>query len=238
MQKKSDTNIPLSPEETYLASQLMGSGMFSAIQLSKELDQIRKRRELAERGDAHVLKIPIPMDKLKTAAADEDSSIIGRAVRFNRHPLRMLVGGQSGFSSAKKEYYKMQREQIAKELQKAQHEYINVLQQIKTGSESSTPNVDAFCCGIVEHTLNEKDAAMTAENTDINDTAVRRLLGDTFHTIKKPFQPALDLGATTLLSSTAGTAYLTYLLRKKMREEPDKYLEEDLPTRVELEPYK
>jgi hypothetical protein len=63
------------------------------------------------------------------------------------------------------------------------------------------------------------------------------MLGDVMNVAKKPFQPAIDTAATRLLGTAAGSAYLTYLLRKKMREEPESYMQESLPTRVELQPY-
>jgi hypothetical protein len=75
------------------------------------------------------------------------------------------------------------------------------------------------------------------QEPEIEDGAIRRLLGDTLGVVKKPFQPALDTAATGLVGTAAGGAYLTYLLRKKMREEPENYMSESLPTRVELEPY-
>jgi hypothetical protein len=63
------------------------------------------------------------------------------------------------------------------------------------------------------------------------------MIGDLLGVVKKPFKPAIDTAAGGLLSTGTGAAYLTYMLRKKMRENPDKFMEEKLPTRVELEPY-
>jgi hypothetical protein len=135
----------------------------------------------------------------------------------------------------------MEKKNIALQLHHAQQEYLNTLQRIKQGEE--TPNVDAFCNGMASETtiseLIEKDAA-TAEDVEIGDGSIRRLLGSALGVAKKPIQPALDLGATGMAGTGAATAYLAYVLKRKMREQQngDKYLDSDLPTKIELEPYR
>lgn len=244
--KKANTDIPLSPEEAYLASQLFGKSLFSAIQLAKHQELRKRMQGPSVEGDADVLKIPIPanlMPGAKTAAYNANDSapvspgVLAKALEFNNNPIRMLLGGQSGFRDAKKEYYIKEKANIQNELMKAQKEYIDLLQQIKTGSEKETPCVDAFCNGIAHQALLPKEAS-EADDVQIEDGAVRRMLGDATSVLKKPFRPAIDTAAGGLLSTAGATAYLTYLLRKKMREEPESYLHESLPTRVELQPYK
>lgn len=276
-EKKADTNIPLSPEESYLASQLIGKSLFSAIQLAKE-QEIRKNmleQKGGPMGDGNILRIPIPQHLLpsqKQASAQpspndsSDPGVFARALKLNTHPVKKLMGMQSGFRDAKKEFFMREKEQIEKELMLAQKEYISLLERIKMGEESgeitktaSTPCVDAFCNGIAYAALFEKDAEELPDlapeikslfdkvasamkvaqpnDVDIADGSVRRVLGDILHGVKKPFQPAIDTGAGALLTTAAGSAYLTYLLRKKMREEPDRYMQESLPTKVELQPY-
>jgi hypothetical protein len=237
---KAAADIPLSPEESYLASQLFGKSLFSAIQLAKEqeLQKSLSNRALSGKMDEDVLKIPIPAHLMQTPEKrGEDGelrdSVFGRALNFNKHPARMILGGQAGFRDAKKEYFEAERSNIQRELMQAQQEYMQLLEQIKTGSEQETPLVDLFCNGIADYTLFEK----TADDPNIEDGSIKRLMGEALGVAKQPFKPAIDTVAGGLLSTGAGTAYLTYLLRKKMREEPDTYLEENLPTRVELVPY-
>lgn len=170
--------------------------------------------------------------------ADEpDPGIFGRAFKSQQNPIRLLVGAQSGFRDAKKDYYMKQRARINDELAIAQREYVDLLGKIKTGSteDQPTPYVDAFCNGMAHVTLFGKEASH--EDVDIADGSMARLMGDVMSTAKKPFQPVIDTAASGLLGTGTGAAYLTYLLRKTMREEPEKYMQEGLPTRVELEPY-
>jgi hypothetical protein len=174
----------------------------------------------------------------KQGEAEEahEPGILGRAFKAQQNPLKLLAGGQSGFRDAKKNYYMRQRANIENELADAQREYIDLLGKIKTGGEQGeTPYVDAFCNGIAHTTLFGKEAA--SEDTDIADDSMKRLMGGVLNQAKKPFQPAIDTAASGLLGTGTGAAYLTYLLRKSMREEPEKYMNEGLPTRVELQPY-
>lgn len=239
--KQASTPIPLSPDESYEASQLLGRSLFSALQLARE-QEMRKNQQAHKYNieDERVLRIPIPsnlMPSQKMAEEfDEDPGAFSRAFgALNKHPMRMLVGGQTGFRDAKKDYYMQQKEQIQKELMHAQKEYIDTLSRIKTGSEEATPCVDAFCNGIAHNTLFGKTA--THKNVEIEEGSVKRMLSDAKNMAMKPLQPATDFAANNLLRTAAGSAYLTYLLRKKLREEPDKYMDEHLPTRVELQPY-
>jgi hypothetical protein len=241
MQKQSSTNIPLSPEEEQEASHLFGRSLFSAIQLAKE--KALRSRMLSARGDtedANVLKIPLPahlMTQPKIAEEFEDPGMLSRAFKMQNHPIQMLLGGQQGFGDAKKDFYMSEKARIQKELMSAQKDYIDLLGRIKTGSEyEDTPCVDAFCNGIAHEVMFEKVSSI-AEDTQIEEGSVKRLLGDVAGLAKKPFQPAIDTAASGLLGTGAGAAYLTYILRKKMREQPDSYMQDALPTRVELEPY-
>jgi len=229
MNKYANTKIPLSPEDSYLASQLLGGSLFSAIQLNQEMQRIR---DLEKRRDDQTLTIPLPMDKLKVAEDEGTPGIIGRALRFNRSPIRTFIGAERGFEGAKKDYYDAERAEIAKQLELAQKEYLHTLQRIKTGEE--TPCVDSFCSGMATE-LALGDVEKTAE-TDISDGSVRRVLGDILGIAKKPLQPAIDLGATGLLGTAAGSSYLTYLLKKQMRDSGrDQGFTGD-PTRVQLVP--
>jgi len=179
-------------------------------------------------------------DGYKQGSETEDSAepgILGRAFKAQHNPLKLLVGGQTGFRDAKKQYYMRQRALINNDLDAAQREYVDLLGKIKTGAsnDTATPYVDAFCNGIAYTTLFGKEASH--DDTDIADDSMKRLMGDVMHHAKKPFQPIVDTAAGGLLSTGTGAAYLTYLLRKTMREEPEKYMQEGLPTRVELQPY-
>jgi hypothetical protein len=302
MNEKANTPVPLSPEEAYLASKLLGKSLFSAIQLNKEMD---RAKALQQQESNDILRIPIPVQKLgeeKTYGYDYDPikdilqrfdlghlanppevetdenilsgfrhrhfkskhpikhllgknphkkytekkgeiegeppGIIGRALRFNRNPIRTFVGGEAGFSEARKEYYELEKRKIQEDLRKAQEEYLGVLQRVKQGEE--TPMIDAFCNGMAtELTIPElSKSAATAEDVEIGDGSIKRLLRSALGVAAKPAQPALDLGATGLLGAAGGTGYLTYILKKKMRErDNDRYMESTLPTRVELEPF-
>jgi hypothetical protein len=242
MYKQSSTDIPLSPEEQQEASHLFGRSLFSAIQLAKE--NALRRRMLSSIGDEEddsVLKIPLPahlMPQPKIAEDFEDPGLLSRALKIQNHPIQMLLGGQRGFGDAKKDFYMSEKARIQKDLMNAQKDYIELLGRIKTGSaDESTPCVDAFCNGIAHEVMFEKVSSV-AEDTQIEEGSIKRLLGDVAGLAKKPFQPAIDTAASGLLGTGAGAAYLTYMLRKKMREEPDSYMEDSsLPTRVELEPY-
>lgn len=255
------TDIPLTPDEAYQASKMFGGSLFSAIQLSKELERIRAAKEQRSSVRDDVLRIPIPAEllpasrtkqastlppsgssrrlvqKIAQDGAEASTGVIGRALKLNRHPVRLLAGGQNGFGDAQREFHAQEKAQIAKELQLAQQEYIRTLQQIKMGQE--TPHVDAYCSGMAENLMfgTQKQGADTAAEVGIADHSIRRLLGDAFNAAKRPFRPVTDAAATGLLSTGTSAAYLTYLLRKKMHEDPDKYMQEGLPTKVELVPF-
>ena len=162
-----------------------------------------------------------------------EPGMLARAFKNQSNPISMLFGSQTGFRDAKKDYYLQQKKRIQDELMAAQQDYMDVLSKIKTGSSLETPCVDAFCNGIAYSSLFQK----TAEDVNIEEGAVGRMLGDMLGGIKKPFQPAVDAATSGLVGTGAGSAWLTFLLRKKMREEPEKYMEQNMPTRVELAPY-
>jgi hypothetical protein len=240
MNNLANTPTPLSPEEAYLASKLLGKSLFSAIQLTKEMDRMK---EVEQHKANEVLKIPLPIQKMSEEKQADDlegkpPGIIGRALRFNRNPIRTLVGGEAGFSEARREYYEMEKQEIHKALRLAQENYLATLQKIKQGEE--TPMVDAFCNGMATELLIPELAktSATAENVEIGDGSIKRLIKKTLGVAAKPVQPAIDLGATGLLGTAGGTGYLAYILKKKMREkDQDSFMESELPTRVELEPY-
>jgi hypothetical protein len=240
MQKQALTDLPLSPEEQYEASTNFGRSLFSALQLARAREA-RRQEEMfgnTDLEDESVLRIPIPehlMPHPQKTAAYGDNSVLSRALRNQSHPLRMVMGGQEGFRDAKKDYFLQEKQRIQSELASAQKEYIDLLTKIKTGAHEETPHVDSFCNGIAYEAVFEKEAFH--EDVPIEEGSVRRLLGEAVSVAKKPFDPAIDLAATGLLNTGSGAAYLTYLLRKKMREEPDAYMRDKLPTRVELQPY-
>lgn len=187
-------------------------------------------------GAAGLIGAPLILDSaLSSKQAEDQVGLIASALsKAKDNPIRMLLGGRSGFRDAKKEYYMQQKAQIQQELMDAQKEYIDTLSRIKTGSaEEATPCVDAFCNGIAHYAMFGK----TAEEVDISDDSVKRLLGDIAKKISSPVRPAAEAAASGLLNTAAGSAYLTYIMRKQMREEPEKYMEQHLPTRVELQPY-
>lgn len=238
--KTASTPIPLSPEERYEASQLMGRSLFSAIQLAKDQEARRNAALRNMQGeDERVLRIPIPKDLLPQKVAEDHSSIIGEAMnQLHSHPIRMLVGGQEGFRNAQHEYYLKQKQQIAKELESAQKEYLDTLSRIKMGEEAETPCVDAFCNGIAHMVTFGKTASFKEdEDIPIEHGALKRMLSDSAGAATAPFRSAATTVAGGVMGTGAASAYLTYLLRKRMREEPDKYMEQQLPTRVELQPY-
>lgn len=240
MNNKANTPTPLSPEEAYLASKLFGRSLFSAIQLSKEVNRMQDMQK-DEADD--VLRIPIPVNKMgEEKQANElegqPPGIIGRALRFNRNPIRTFVGAESGFSEAKRQYFEAEKAQIQKALRQAQEEYLQTLEQVKRGEE--TPLVDSFCNGVATEVVIPELAksATAAEDVEIGDGSIKRLVKKVLGVASKPIQPALDMGATGLLGTAGGAGYLTYVLKKKLRDRDDEsYMESHLPTRVELEPY-
>jgi hypothetical protein len=238
--------IPLSPDEEYEASQLVGKSLFSAIQLAKEQER-RRNQAMYSSGDpkdSSVLRIPIPEELVhapkmaEQLGEDPESGLFASAMRhISKHPARMLFGGQQGFRDAKKDYYVAQKAQMQQELMDAQKEYIDTLSRIKMGSvqEPETPLVDAFCSGMAHAAVFGKTASY--KDVQIEDDSAKQMLNDLKAQAVKPFRPVGNYAAEGLMNTAAGTAYLTYILRKKMREQPEKYLEEQMPTRVELQPY-
>ena len=248
MNKQSATQLPLSPEEQYEASRHFGRSLFSALQLARAREARRQAEMMGEQsfGDDEVLRIPIPEHLMphqmpqKTAAQADNTgnSFLSRALSQQNHPLRMVMGGQEGFRDAKKDYYMQEKARIHDELALAQREYIDLLSKIKTGSAEETPHVDAFCNGIAHAAIFEKEASH--QDVGIEEGSIKRLAGDVggFARRHTPFvDPAIDMASSGLLNTASGAAYLTYLLRKKMREEPESYMRDQLPTRVELQPY-
>jgi hypothetical protein len=248
MYKQSVTQLPLSPEEQYEASSHFGRSLFSALQLARAREARRQDEMMGDYDfeNDDVLRIPIPEHLMphqmphKTAAhpSSEGDGFLSRALSQQSHPLRMVVGGQEGFRDAKKDYYMQEKARIHQELAQAQREYIDLLSKIKTGSDEETPNVDAFCNGLAHAAVFGKEASH--HDVGIEEGSIRRLSGDVGGFVRRhtPFvDPAIDMAASGLLNTGAGAAYLTYLLRKKMREEPEEYMKDKLPTRVELQPY-
>lgn len=171
--------------------------------------------------------------KLGSENSYSDNGILSRLFKDQSSPLQSIMGAQQGFANARKDFYKKEKEKIDKQIRKAQQEYIDVLSKIKQGEEA-TPCVDAFCNGIAHSILSEKTAA---EVPPIEEGSLKRVLGDAIGLFKKPVEPAIDTVAGGLLNTAASSAYLTYMLRKKMRQNPDKFMEEKVPTKVELIPY-
>jgi hypothetical protein len=219
---------------------LPAAGLF----LGHALDKQRKETamdeaSLSEKGKADMLsdiqfKQQQKKDKL---GSDGDPGMFASAfARMNRHPVRMLTGGQQGFGDAKKEYYMMQKKQIQEELMHAQKEYIDTLSRIKSAAVSDTPCVDAFCNGLAHSAMFGKTGSY--KDVSIEDDSLSHLMDDVKRVALKPVRGmGGDAAVGALLNTGAGTAYLTYLMRKKMREEPESYAKEHLPTRVELQPY-
>jgi len=229
MNKQANTPVPLSPDEAYLASRLFGGSLFSAIQLNKEIEKVKQLEK--EKNLQDVLRIPLPVDKLKIAEESEPG-MIGRALRLNRSPIRFVAGADHGFQDAAHAFHMAEKAEIARQLEKAQREYLNVLQQIKTAEE--TPCVDSFCSGVAAEAM-LGDMYKQADE-EVSDGAIKRVLGDLLGLAKKPIQPVLDVGATGILGTAAGSGYLTYLLKKHMRGENNQPATEPEPTRVELVP--
>jgi len=164
----------------------------------------------------------------------EEGLIANALNNLARHPAKMFLGAQEGFKSARKEYYLQQKAILAQELEQAQQEYLDTLKRVKTAEqESATPLVDAFCNGIAHMSFFGKTASYP--DVSIEDGALKRLLSDMIQ-VKNPVSPVLQTAANTAVNTAAASAYLTYLVKKKMREEPENYMNEKLPTRVELQP--
>lgn len=193
------------------------------------MDKARKNQHINEKLTELVQHSAQPAEKMGS-----EGSILGRALDMQTNPVKMLVHGQSGFRDSRRKYYAEQKKNINDELEEAQREYVDLLAKIKTGADDNTPNVDAFCSGVAHMTLFGKKAS---DDVDIESGSASRLLSEILGQAKKPFKPAIDTAASGLLGTGAGAAYVTYLMRKKMRENPDKFMEEKLPTRVELQPY-
>jgi hypothetical protein len=213
----------------------MASGGALGLSIGDMMDKAKKDKYIKEVLINSLQPPNSQEDTEKAAEHDESSSMLARALSTQSDPIRMLIHGQQGFRDSRQNYYTQQKEQTEKELAIAQKEYIDLLSRIKTGSENNTPCVDAFCNGVAYATLFGKKAADS--DVEIESGSVNRLLGDLLRKARQPLQPAIDTAAGGLASTAAGTAYLTYLMRKRMREQPDKFMEDQLPTRVELQPY-
>jgi hypothetical protein len=230
------------PETVYsagLAAPVAGLGTASLYNSVRAHSEDRKAsKALKQTNEVRKNRAKSKTEKTADDLEGKPPGIIGRALRFNRNPIRTFVGGEAGFSEARREYYEMEKQEIGKALRKAQEDYLLTLQKIKQGEE--TPLVDAFCNGMATQlTMPElvKDAA-SAESVEIGDGSIKRLIKKTLGVAAKPVQPAIDLGATGLLGTAGGTGYLAYILKKKMREKDQgRYMDSELPTRVELEPY-
>jgi hypothetical protein len=169
-------------------------------------------------------------------ANDQEGFISNALTNLAQHPAKMFMGAQEGFKSARKQYYMRQKEMIARQLDQAQQEYLDTLKLIgsKTAEASSaTPLVDAFCNGIAHMSFFGKTASYP--EVSIEDGALKRMLSDVVK-FKNPIAPVAQTAANAAVNTAAASAYLTYLVKKKMREEPENYMNEKLPTKVELQP--
>lgn len=229
-----------------LAASMKGKARFLAplagLSLGKGMDDLTRETSLSNAYrnpddiEDSLAELAIRQRMMDKKAEEDQLGLLATALsKAKDNPVRMILGGQTGFRDAKKEYYFQQKAQMQKELMEAQKEYIDTLNRIKTGEHKGldTPCVDAFCNGIAHYAMFGKKA----EDVDIADDSLKRMLGEVAKKISSPLRPAAETVGSGLLNTAAGTAYLTYLMRKKMREEPEKYMEQHLPTRVELQPY-
>jgi hypothetical protein len=170
----------------------------------------------------------------KNSSAESDNYVANALENLARSPGRIFLGAREGFKSARKEYYLKQKALIAQQLEEAQKEYIDTLKRIKTAEENSaTPLVDCFCNGMAHMTFFGKTASYP--EVSIEDDAFKRLLSDVIK-LNNPIKPVVQTAANTAVNTAAASAYLTYLVKKKMREEPENYMNDKLPTRVEIQP--
>ena len=201
--------------------------------LDPAIDKVRKEEILNNPEFQENVKKDVAFLRNKKAS---DNGLFSNALaNLAQHPARSFFGAHEGFKDAKKQYFLKQKAQLALELEEAQKEYLETLQKIKTGAdESSTPLVDAFCNGMAYTTVFGKKAE--DKDVRIEEGALKRLLTDAVK-VKNPASSILQPAADVAVNTAAASAYLTYLIKKKMREEPENYMNEKLPTRVELQPF-
>lgn len=226
------TDRPLTPQERLLASQLLGSGVFSALQLKHELANVGK-----EQHPDNVLNIKLPraqlmggMDK-ESSEQTEEHGLVGSGLNFLKTPLTTLLGATSGFKNSAGLYEQMEQKKIQQELDHAEKEYLHTLQRIKT-SEASTPLVDALCVGLAS-SLDPNEKIAKDDDVDIADGSLKRVLMSGLHPLKKPFQPAIDTAAGGGMATTMALALLAYQMRNKGDHESN---EVSPPTRIDLQP--
>lgn len=228
------------PLKLLLAAPLaLAGGVVGKNLIDDPVDEIRKKEVLNNpKFKENVLKEIELLDRKnkEMSKSSSDQSMFANALaNLAEHPARNVLGAQEGFKQARKDYFIKQKMLLAQQLDDAQREYLETLKKIKVGEEAvETPLVDCFCNGVAHHASFGKTASQP--DVDIEEGAFKRLLSDVTAPARRNV-PFLQPAANVAVNTAAASAYLTYLIKKKMREEPETYMYEKLPTRVELQPF-
>jgi hypothetical protein len=242
---KESMNRPLSDEERLEAAHQVGAGLFSYLQLQREI--ARQNQQQKSKENLNTLKVPIPKELLYNAStkigADSGESdsllpgLLSSSVNRLKYPLSVSLGLQEGFHSAKDKYLQEQKANMTKELEKAQQDYLSALMQVR--KTASTPAVDALCVGLAA-SLSPEEVEKRAD--DISDGAVMHQLikilkhtsGSDYNPLKHLAAPAADAALAGLtIPALAGGAFTYNQLRPRREEGPS---ESTGPTKVELQP--
>jgi len=242
---------PLSPQEHAEATRRVGAGIFSYLQLQRELARQRST-EQPSMGESNSLNIPIPKELLyeastKVGAAanpfpDEESSsllpsLFSEAVKKTTYPLALGTGISEGFGGAKAHYYQAQKAKMQQELDLAQKEYLDTLMHIR--KHASTPAFDALCVGIASAL---DPSVKIAADDELGDNATSQLVSDILHkAVTGKYSPLhlakgpLTIATGAAISPALIAGYLTYNSQRPRKEEDQQKF--NSPTNVQLQPY-
>ena len=244
---------PLSPEERAEATRRVGSGIFSYLQLQRELARRRAaaKPSMEETGP---LKIPLPKELLLEASTKmgeeemfpEDGTsrsviptLLSQSVKNTAVPFSLGTTLTEGFGQAKNKYYQDQKARMRQELENAKREYLDTLMQIR--KKASTPAVDALCIGMAS-VLDPKVIKEASDSDELGDHATQQLITDIIrkavmsnaspvHMLKTP----LTYAAGAAVSPALLAGYMTYNSQRPKRDEGQQKF--NSPMKVELQPY-
>lgn len=239
--QKHSSDRPLSPDEKIIASYLAGKGLYSGLQLKHLMSDAGKEVEEPE-----VLKLKLPKSRIQKMSNEKVKEItnidtnnpVMKTLRHKYMPNHVtglassLMGGFAGFNDASSLHEKLENEHYKHELANAEKEYLDALTKVKVGSDN-TPNLDAFCRGIVNTISKTSEEIEKKAKDDMADNSIKRVIGKIISPVTNKLKPIKDTAKAVTFGIPLTSALAVYMLKNKQKQESEPAKP---PTTVELVP--
>lgn len=208
------TQRPLSPEEKMMHSYFVGKGLYSGIQLKNLLSESGPKAD--EEDEKFVIKLPKErLQHLKKSSVQDF--------------LLPVIESARGFNDKKREHMTLRKQNLQKQLEDAQAQYLKALSQTKKADleKTSTPNVDAMCLGILS------EIEKKAERDTISDGALLRSLSNVASPITKHFPSVSKTWENTVDKPLLASTLAMLLLKKQIGKKDDTIGQSPMNVQVE-----